>query len=290
MVPLLAAALEAAAIEAPVTHALNRLIAGELPLDELGRAGARDRPAPGAVRQRRDVAALVVAAAHAAAPAGMTPAAVLFDLDGVLHRLARRDRALHRARPARERRRRCRRRRARAVHRAAADRRVRASSPGRSWPRRASRPTASATCGRACWRRPSSRARSPRSPTSPPACRSPSRRASRGVRRAAVRAPRPGRTCARWSGRSSTRRTRSSRSRCARALAALGLAPGADAPLVGDRSHDAEAARANGIAVRRRAVGHRRRGRAAGRGGRPDRGFARLTPGRFGARPRNPAG
>jgi phosphoglycolate phosphatase len=32
-----------------------------------------------------------------------------------------------------------------------------------------------------------------------------------------------------------------------RALAALGLAPGADAPLVGDRSHDAEAARANGI-------------------------------------------
>ena len=34
MVPLLAEALEAAAIEAPVTHALNRLIAGELPLDE----------------------------------------------------------------------------------------------------------------------------------------------------------------------------------------------------------------------------------------------------------------
>jgi phosphoglycolate phosphatase len=33
----------------------------------------------------------------------------------------------------------------------------------------------------------------------------------------------------------------------ARALAALGLAPGADAPLVGDRSHDAEAAAANGI-------------------------------------------
>ena len=33
----------------------------------------------------------------------------------------------------------------------------------------------------------------------------------------------------------------------ARALAALGLAPGADAPLVGDRRHDAEAARANGI-------------------------------------------
>jgi phosphoglycolate phosphatase len=32
-----------------------------------------------------------------------------------------------------------------------------------------------------------------------------------------------------------------------RALAALGLSPGADAPLVGDRSHDAEAARANGI-------------------------------------------
>ena len=32
-----------------------------------------------------------------------------------------------------------------------------------------------------------------------------------------------------------------------RALEALGLAPGADAPLVGDRSHDAEAARANGI-------------------------------------------
>ncbi|HET8757905.1 MAG TPA: HAD hydrolase-like protein [Solirubrobacteraceae bacterium] len=30
-----------------------------------------------------------------------------------------------------------------------------------------------------------------------------------------------------------------------RALAALGLAPGADAPLVGDRSHDAEAAAAN---------------------------------------------
>ena len=32
-----------------------------------------------------------------------------------------------------------------------------------------------------------------------------------------------------------------------RALEALGLAPGADAPLVGDRRHDAEAARANGI-------------------------------------------
>jgi phosphoglycolate phosphatase len=32
-----------------------------------------------------------------------------------------------------------------------------------------------------------------------------------------------------------------------RALAALGLEPGADAPLVGDRSHDAEAARANGL-------------------------------------------
>ena len=33
MVPLLAEALDGAAIEAPVTHALNRLIAGELPLD-----------------------------------------------------------------------------------------------------------------------------------------------------------------------------------------------------------------------------------------------------------------
>ena len=32
-----------------------------------------------------------------------------------------------------------------------------------------------------------------------------------------------------------------------RALEALGLEPGADAPLVGDRSHHAEAARANGI-------------------------------------------
>jgi phosphoglycolate phosphatase len=32
-----------------------------------------------------------------------------------------------------------------------------------------------------------------------------------------------------------------------RALSALGLTPGADAPLVGDRSHDAEAAHANGI-------------------------------------------
>ena len=32
-----------------------------------------------------------------------------------------------------------------------------------------------------------------------------------------------------------------------RALEALGLGPAADAPLVGDRSHDAEAARANGI-------------------------------------------
>ena len=32
-----------------------------------------------------------------------------------------------------------------------------------------------------------------------------------------------------------------------RALAALGLSPGADAPLVGDRSHDVEAARANGL-------------------------------------------
>ena len=34
MVPLLADALEAADIEAPVTKALNRLIAGELPLDD----------------------------------------------------------------------------------------------------------------------------------------------------------------------------------------------------------------------------------------------------------------
>jgi phosphoglycolate phosphatase len=33
-----------------------------------------------------------------------------------------------------------------------------------------------------------------------------------------------------------------------RALAALGLAPGAAAPLVGDRRHDVEAARANGLA------------------------------------------
>jgi phosphoglycolate phosphatase len=33
----------------------------------------------------------------------------------------------------------------------------------------------------------------------------------------------------------------------ARALAALGLAPGADVPLIGDRRHDADAARANGI-------------------------------------------
>jgi phosphoglycolate phosphatase len=33
----------------------------------------------------------------------------------------------------------------------------------------------------------------------------------------------------------------------ARALAALELAPGADVPLVGDRRHDAEAARANGL-------------------------------------------
>ena len=33
----------------------------------------------------------------------------------------------------------------------------------------------------------------------------------------------------------------------ARALAALGLPPGADAPLVGDRLHDVEAARANGL-------------------------------------------
>ena len=33
----------------------------------------------------------------------------------------------------------------------------------------------------------------------------------------------------------------------ARALAALGLSPGADAPLVGDRLHDVEAARANGL-------------------------------------------
>jgi phosphoglycolate phosphatase len=33
-----------------------------------------------------------------------------------------------------------------------------------------------------------------------------------------------------------------------RALSALGVGPGADAPLVGDRSHDVEAARANGIA------------------------------------------
>ena len=40
---------------------------------------------------------------------------------------------------------------------------------------------------------------------------------------------------------------RSRPSRCTRALAALGLEPGADAPLVGDRRHDAEAAHANGI-------------------------------------------
>jgi phosphoglycolate phosphatase len=33
----------------------------------------------------------------------------------------------------------------------------------------------------------------------------------------------------------------------ARALAALGLRPGADAPMVGDRRHDVEAARANGL-------------------------------------------
>ena len=33
-----------------------------------------------------------------------------------------------------------------------------------------------------------------------------------------------------------------------RALAALGLGPGADAPMVGDRRHDAEAAHANGLA------------------------------------------
>ena len=33
-----------------------------------------------------------------------------------------------------------------------------------------------------------------------------------------------------------------------RALEALGLSPGADAPLVGDRSHDVEAAQANRIA------------------------------------------
>jgi phosphoglycolate phosphatase len=33
----------------------------------------------------------------------------------------------------------------------------------------------------------------------------------------------------------------------ARALAVLGLAPGADVPLVGDRRHDADAARANGL-------------------------------------------
>jgi phosphoglycolate phosphatase len=33
----------------------------------------------------------------------------------------------------------------------------------------------------------------------------------------------------------------------ARALAAIGLDPGADAPLVGDRRHDVDAARANGI-------------------------------------------
>ncbi len=32
-----------------------------------------------------------------------------------------------------------------------------------------------------------------------------------------------------------------------RALAALGLEPGADVPLVGDRRHDAEAAHANGL-------------------------------------------
>jgi glycerol-3-phosphate dehydrogenase (NAD(P)+) len=34
MVPLLAAALGRAGVDAPVTNALNRLIAGELPLDE----------------------------------------------------------------------------------------------------------------------------------------------------------------------------------------------------------------------------------------------------------------
>jgi glycerol-3-phosphate dehydrogenase (NAD(P)+) len=34
MVPLLAAALDRAAIEAPVTRALTRLIAGELPLED----------------------------------------------------------------------------------------------------------------------------------------------------------------------------------------------------------------------------------------------------------------
>ena len=82
MVPLLAEALEAADIEAPVTHALQPPDRRRAAARRLGRPGARHRPAAGAVRQRRGVAALVVAAAHA--DALVTPRAVLFDLDGVL--------------------------------------------------------------------------------------------------------------------------------------------------------------------------------------------------------------
>ena len=179
----------------------------------------------------------------------MTPQAVLFDLDGVLLDSRTGDRALHPARPARERRAGARRGRPRALDRATADRRVRASWPGRSGRTRAWPPTASATCTRACSRRPSCRERSTRSPPSPPACRWPSRRASRArsPSRCASASGSP-RTCRRSLGPSSTRRRRSRPSPSPRALAALGLEPGAAAPLVGDRRHDVEAAHANGIA------------------------------------------
>ena len=49
MVPLLAHALEDAAVEAPVTHALNRLIAGELPLDAWVAQVRATLPAPARV-------------------------------------------------------------------------------------------------------------------------------------------------------------------------------------------------------------------------------------------------
>ena len=123
--------------------------------DRPGRAGGRRRdPRPRAGLGR-----------------GVTPVAVLFDLDGVLidsrvaivrcieHGL----RAVG-ARGAAG-------RRARAAHRPAADRRLRRAGRGPTRPRSASPPTASATSCRAWSRRPSSRARARRWPRSPPACR-----------------------------------------------------------------------------------------------------------------------
>ena len=67
--PLLAHALERAQIEAPVTDALNRLISGELPLDDWVARVRATRPAAGALRLGRRVGALAPAHEGAFYPA-----------------------------------------------------------------------------------------------------------------------------------------------------------------------------------------------------------------------------